>query len=198
LQRNFVGAWGLFCRSSSERNPALSFEWLTASSGGGFLSRRMVSGLDNASAMTKGGLRAARDPVNQPCKPVGLRAGCHECQQPGQRPSVDSCRVPPSLMRRQPVPHATEMFSHPRTCPWAQRPLHLPAACFLTACIGFRWYSLCGVSVLAALGSVASGIVALRLLKRGKVFGELHNHATQRRGLSKPLPRVRCFPTGKS
>jgi hypothetical protein len=26
-----------------------------------------------------------------------------------------------------------EMFSYPRACPWAQRPLHLPIACCLTA-----------------------------------------------------------------
>jgi hypothetical protein len=49
------------------------------------------------------------------------------------------------------VPHATEMFSHPRTCPWAQRPLHLTAACFLTASMGFGWYSLGGVHDMVLL-----------------------------------------------
>lgn len=57
-----------------------------------------------------------------------------------------------------------EMFSHPLSCPWAQRPLHLPVACFLTALVGFGFYCLFGVSVPTALGSVASGMVVLRLL----------------------------------
>lgn len=57
-----------------------------------------------------------------------------------------------------------EMFSYPGSCPWAQRPLHLPVACCLTASMGFGWYSLCGVSVLTALGSLACGIMVLRLL----------------------------------
>lgn len=57
-----------------------------------------------------------------------------------------------------------EMFSHSLSCPWAQRPLRLPVACFLTATVGFSWYYLFGVSVVTALGSMASGMVILRLL----------------------------------
>lgn len=57
-----------------------------------------------------------------------------------------------------------EMFSHPLSCPWAQRPLRLPVACFLAATVGFSWYCFFGVSVLTALSSMASGIVILRLL----------------------------------
>lgn len=57
-----------------------------------------------------------------------------------------------------------EMFSHPRSCPWAQKPLRLPVACFVTSLMGFGFYCLWGVSVWTTLGSVAGGVAALRLL----------------------------------
>lgn len=57
-----------------------------------------------------------------------------------------------------------EMFSHPRSCPWAQKPLRLPVACFFTSLMGFGIYSLWGVSAWTTLGSLASGMTALRLL----------------------------------
>lgn len=57
-----------------------------------------------------------------------------------------------------------EMFSHPQSCPWAQKPLRLPVACFFTSLMGFGFYCLWGVSVWTTLGSLASGMAALRLL----------------------------------
>jgi hypothetical protein len=57
-----------------------------------------------------------------------------------------------------------EMFSHPRSCPWAQRPFHLPGACFLTAMVGFGFYRFFGVSMPTTLGSLASGMAVLRFL----------------------------------
>jgi hypothetical protein len=55
-----------------------------------------------------------------------------------------------------------EMFGHTDVCPWAQRPLWLPVACFLTAFGGFlihRWF---GFSLVTAALSMAWGIAVLR------------------------------------
>jgi hypothetical protein len=60
---------------------------------------------------------------------------------------------------------AFEMFSKPRTCLWADRPLLVPLACFLTATGGLCAYKLWGVSVIAAAASMAWGFAVLYLLK---------------------------------
>ena len=54
-----------------------------------------------------------------------------------------------------------EMFGHTAICPWAQRPLRLPAACFLTALGGFLLWKWMG-AVPAAVFSMAWGIFVLR------------------------------------
>jgi hypothetical protein len=56
-----------------------------------------------------------------------------------------------------------EMLGHPTICPWANKPLKLPLACFLTALGGFVSWHLLGVTPLAAAGSMAWGIAVLRL-----------------------------------
>src|SRR5713101_1800775 len=56
-----------------------------------------------------------------------------------------------------------EMFGHPATCPWAQQPLWLPAACFLTAAGGLFFCNILGVGPLAAGLSMAWGILTLRI-----------------------------------
>jgi HPP family protein len=56
-----------------------------------------------------------------------------------------------------------EMFGHTAICPWAQRPMFLPAACFLTALGGLLFWNLLGAGPTAAACSMACGIVVLRL-----------------------------------
>jgi len=56
-----------------------------------------------------------------------------------------------------------EMFGHSATCPWAQQPLWLPAACFLTAAGGLFFCNILGVGPLAAGLSMAWGILTLRI-----------------------------------
>jgi hypothetical protein len=56
-----------------------------------------------------------------------------------------------------------EMFGHPATCPWAKRPLLLPAACFVTAAGGLLFCKLLGAGPASAACGMAWGIVALRL-----------------------------------
>ena len=56
-----------------------------------------------------------------------------------------------------------EMFGHTAICPWAKRPMFLPAACFLTAAGGLLFWHLLGPGPLAAGCSMALGIVVLRL-----------------------------------
>jgi hypothetical protein len=56
-----------------------------------------------------------------------------------------------------------EMFGHTAICPWAKRPMFLPAACFLTAAGGLLFWNLIGVGPLAAGCSMAFGIAVLRL-----------------------------------
>lgn len=55
-----------------------------------------------------------------------------------------------------------EMFGHPKTCPWAKRPLWLPLACFLTATGGFIIIHSLGVGPIAAALSIGWGILVLR------------------------------------
>jgi hypothetical protein len=55
-----------------------------------------------------------------------------------------------------------EMLGHTAICPWARRPLALPAACFLTAAGGLICGRIFGVSAPAAVASMAWGIVVLR------------------------------------
>jgi hypothetical protein len=55
-----------------------------------------------------------------------------------------------------------EMFVHPDVCPWANRPLMLPVACFLTALGGFIFWKLLGVTPLTAAMCMGWGIVVLR------------------------------------
>jgi len=56
-----------------------------------------------------------------------------------------------------------EMFGHTAICPWAKRPMFLPAACFLTALGGLLFWNLLGAGPAAAACSMACGIVVLRL-----------------------------------
>jgi hypothetical protein len=56
-----------------------------------------------------------------------------------------------------------EMFGHTATCPWARRPMLLPAACFLTASGGLLFWNLLGAGPAAAACGMASGMVVLRL-----------------------------------
>src|SRR5216683_7569372 len=55
-----------------------------------------------------------------------------------------------------------EMFGHTAICPWAKRPLMLPAACFLTALGGLLFWNLLGAGPAAAACSMAWGILVLR------------------------------------
>jgi hypothetical protein len=56
-----------------------------------------------------------------------------------------------------------EMFGHTAACPWAKRPMFLPAACFLTAAGGLLFWNLIGVGPVAAGCSIACGMAVLRL-----------------------------------
>jgi hypothetical protein len=56
-----------------------------------------------------------------------------------------------------------EMFGHPTICPWARKPLVLPAACFVTAAGGLLFWKLLGSGAVSAACSMAWGITALRL-----------------------------------
>jgi hypothetical protein len=56
-----------------------------------------------------------------------------------------------------------EMFGHTAICPWARKPLMLPAACFLTAAGGLLCWNLLGHGAAAAAFSMAWGIAMLRL-----------------------------------
>ena len=56
-----------------------------------------------------------------------------------------------------------EMFGHTAICPWAKRPLLLPAACFLTAAGGLLFWRLLGDGPSAAACAMGWGILVLRL-----------------------------------
>jgi hypothetical protein len=56
-----------------------------------------------------------------------------------------------------------EMLGHTAICPWADKPLRLPVACFLTALGGFVSWHFLGVTPLAAAASMAWGIAILRV-----------------------------------
>ena len=56
-----------------------------------------------------------------------------------------------------------EMLGHTAICPWADKPLRLPIACFLTALGGFVSWHFLGVTPLAAACSMAWGIAVLRV-----------------------------------
>jgi len=56
-----------------------------------------------------------------------------------------------------------EMLGHTAICPWTNKPLRLPVACFLTALGGFVSWRLLGVTPLAAACSMAWGIAVLRV-----------------------------------
>ncbi len=56
-----------------------------------------------------------------------------------------------------------EMLGHPASCPWANKPLKLPLACFLTALGGFVSWHFLGVTPLAAACGMAWGIAVLRV-----------------------------------
>lgn len=58
---------------------------------------------------------------------------------------------------------AYEMFAHPTTCPWAGKPLALPAACALTATAGWAAVRLCGSGAIAAASAMVAGVIVLRL-----------------------------------
>jgi hypothetical protein len=56
-----------------------------------------------------------------------------------------------------------EMFGHTAICPWARKPLLLPAACFVSAGGGLIFRKLLGNRPVAAASSMAWGIAALRI-----------------------------------
>jgi hypothetical protein len=56
-----------------------------------------------------------------------------------------------------------EMLGHTAICPWADKPVRLPVACFLTALGGFVSWHFLGVTPLAAGLSMAWGIAVLRV-----------------------------------
>ena len=58
---------------------------------------------------------------------------------------------------------AFEMFAHADVCPWARKPLLLPAACTLSALIGVALVAAFGVTPLAVMASAACGILILRV-----------------------------------
>jgi hypothetical protein len=78
-----------------------------------------------------------------------------------------------------------EMFGHTAICPWARKPLILPAACFVTAGGGLLFWHLLGVGPAAAACSMAWGMVALR-------FFDLHVPPALAVAL---LPQVMDSPT---
>ena len=55
-----------------------------------------------------------------------------------------------------------EMLGHTAICPWADKPIRLPLACFLTAFGGFVSWRFFGVTPVAAAVSMAWGIAVLR------------------------------------
>jgi len=57
-----------------------------------------------------------------------------------------------------------EMFVHPDICPWANRPLMLPVACFLSALGGFVFWKFLGVTPVTAAMCMGWGIIVLRTL----------------------------------
>ena len=57
-----------------------------------------------------------------------------------------------------------EMFGHTDICPWANKPLWLPLACFLTAAGGVLFLKLFGFGPLTASSDMAWGILVLKLL----------------------------------
>jgi hypothetical protein len=58
-----------------------------------------------------------------------------------------------------------EMFGHIRACPWARKPLLLPAACFMSAAGGVLAWTVLGYGAVAAAVSMAWGIAVLRLFQ---------------------------------
>ena len=56
-----------------------------------------------------------------------------------------------------------EMLGHTAICPWANKPLRLPVACFLTALGGLVAWHFLGVTPLTAACSMAWGIAVLRV-----------------------------------
>jgi hypothetical protein len=56
-----------------------------------------------------------------------------------------------------------EMFGHPAICPWAKKPLLLPAACFVAAAGGLLFYKLLGAGPASAACAMVWGIMALRV-----------------------------------
>lgn len=56
-----------------------------------------------------------------------------------------------------------EMLGHTAICPWADKPMRLPLACFLTALGGFISWHFLGVTPLAAACCMAWGIAVLRM-----------------------------------
>jgi hypothetical protein len=56
-----------------------------------------------------------------------------------------------------------EMFGHTDVCPWARKPLLLPATCFVSAAGGLLLGNLLGHGAIAAAFSMTWGIAGLRL-----------------------------------
>lgn len=60
---------------------------------------------------------------------------------------------------------AYEMFAHPTVCPWAGKPMALPAACLLTSAAGCVAVALFGAGGIAAACAMTVGVIVLRLLR---------------------------------
>lgn len=60
---------------------------------------------------------------------------------------------------------AYEMFRHPQSCPWSDKLLLLPIACFLCAAGGLFFHDTIPPALVAAAASMACGAVVLRILK---------------------------------
>ncbi len=60
---------------------------------------------------------------------------------------------------------AFEMFAHADVCPWAARPVALPAACTVKAAAGLCAHAAFGPGPASVVAAILIGIVALRVLR---------------------------------
>jgi hypothetical protein len=58
---------------------------------------------------------------------------------------------------------AFEMFAHANVCPWARRPILLPAVCTLAAAVGVAALATLGPGVASTFLAMLSGVVMLRV-----------------------------------
>jgi hypothetical protein len=60
---------------------------------------------------------------------------------------------------------AFEMFAHANVCPWARRPILLPAVCTLAAAVGVAALATLGPGVASTFLAMLSGVVMLRVTR---------------------------------